>query len=202
MTETDGHYRRPSWVRVRLVNPLLRVLVLRAGLGRRGRGGQDVMRVLRVRGRRSGRSYDVPVRIAAWDGQRYSLSMLGESEWARNLRAAGAAQLLVGTRVEPVLAREIWAEEKAAFLTWYCQHPVCRLRARYGLKADTANLTAAEVDRLARQYPVFRLEPVGRSRPRRAGGRIATGIRATATTGRPARLRRPHALCQPDRQRC
>ncbi len=156
---TDRYYRRPTWVRVRLVNPLFRTLVLRAGLGRRGRGGQDVMRVLRVRGRRSGRSYDVPVRIATWDGQRYILSMLGEAQWVRNLRAAGAAQLLVGTSVEPVAAREIWAEEKAAFLTWYCQHPAYRLRARTALRADTANLTPAEVDRLARRYPVFRLEP-------------------------------------------
>jgi len=161
MTMTDRYYRRPTWVRVRLVNPLFRALVLRAGLGRRDRGGQDVMRVLRVRGRRSGRSYDVPVRIATWDGQRHVLSMLGEAQWVRNLRAAGAAQLLVGTSVEPVAARELQAEEKAAFLTWYCQHPAYRLRARTALGADTANLTPAEVDRLARKYPVFRLEPAG-----------------------------------------
>src|SRR5262249_44643591 len=64
--------RRPTWVRSRLVSPLFRVLVLR--------GGQDVMRVLRVQGRISGRSYDVPVRIATRDGQRYVLSMLGEAQ--------------------------------------------------------------------------------------------------------------------------
>jgi deazaflavin-dependent oxidoreductase (nitroreductase family) len=158
---TDRYYRPPTWVRTRLVNPLFRVLVLRAGLGRRGRGGQDLMRVLRVRGRRSGRVYDVPVRVATWNGQRHVLSMLGEAQWVRNLRAAGAAQLLVGRQVEPVVARELRAEEKAAFLTWYCQHPAYRLRARTALGADTANLTAAEIDRLARQYPVFRLEPAG-----------------------------------------
>lgn len=156
---TDRYYQPPTWVRVRLVNPLLRALVLRAGLGRRG--DQNLMRVLRVRGRRSGRSYDVPIRIATWDGQRYILSLLGDSQWARNLRAAGAAQLLVGTSVEPVVAREIHAEEKAAFLTWYRQRPEHRLSVRYGLRADTANLTPAEVDRLAHQYPVFRLEPAG-----------------------------------------
>jgi hypothetical protein len=51
---TDRYYRPPTWVRTRLANPLFRVLVLRAGLGRRG--DQNLMRVLRVRGRRSGRS--------------------------------------------------------------------------------------------------------------------------------------------------
>lgn len=157
----DRSYRRPTWVRTRLVNPLFRVLVLRAGLGRRSRGGQDLMRVLRVRGRRSGRLYEVPVRIATWNGRRYVLSMLGEAQWVRNLRAAGAAQLLLGSSVEPVVARELQAQEKAAFLVWYCQHPAYRLRARIALGADTANLTPAEVDRLARQYPVFRLEPAG-----------------------------------------
>jgi deazaflavin-dependent oxidoreductase (nitroreductase family) len=160
-TVTDRYYRPPTWVRRRLVNPLFRFLVLRAGLGRRGRGGQDVMRVLRVRGRRSGRLYEVPVRIATWNGRRYVLSMLGEAQWVRNLRAAGAAQLLLGRQVEPVAAREIRTEEKAAFLTWYCQHPAYRLRARTALGADTANLIAAEVDRLARRYPVFRLESAG-----------------------------------------
>jgi hypothetical protein len=51
---TDLYYRRPTWAeaRRRLVNPCF-VLVLRAGLGRRGRSGQDVMRVLRVPGWRS-----------------------------------------------------------------------------------------------------------------------------------------------------
>ena len=159
MTTTDRYYRRPTWARRRLVNPLFRVLVLRAGLGRRG--DQNLMRVLRVRGRRSGRAYDVPIRIATWDGRRYILSLLGDSQWARNLRAAGTAHLLVGTSAEPVVAREIQAEEKAAFLAWYCQQPEHRLSVRYGLRADPANLTLAEVDRLARQYPIFRLQPAG-----------------------------------------
>lgn len=156
-TVSDSYYRRPTWVRTRLVNPLFRVLVLRAGLGRRG--DQNLIRVLRVRGRRSGRLYEVPVRIAIWNGQRYILSMLGEAQWARNLRTTGAADLLVGTSVEPVVAHELQGEEKAAFLTWYCQHPAYRLLARTALRADTANLTAAEIDRLARQYPLFRLDP-------------------------------------------
>ena len=159
MTMTDRYYQPPTWVRTRLVNPVLRALVLRAGLGRRG--DQNLMRVLRVRGRRSGRSYEVPVRIAAWNGQRYILSLLGESQWARNLRAAGTAQLLLGRQVEPVIAHELQTQEKAAFLAWYCQQPEHRLSVRSGLKASTANLTPAEVDRLAHQYPVFRLEPAG-----------------------------------------
>jgi deazaflavin-dependent oxidoreductase (nitroreductase family) len=154
---SDTIYSRPTWVRVRLVNPLLRFLVRRAGLGRRG--DRNLMRLLRVSGRRTGRSYEVPVRIAAWDGGRYVVSLLGEAQWVRNLRAAGVAQLLVGAQVEPVVAHEIRAEEKVAFLYWYCRQPDHRLSVRGGLKVNPANLTSAEIDRLVRQHPVFRLDP-------------------------------------------
>jgi deazaflavin-dependent oxidoreductase (nitroreductase family) len=159
MTMTDRYYQAPSWFRTRLLNPVFRTLVLRAGLGRRGE--QNIMRVLRVRGRRSGRLYEVPVRIAAWNGHRYIVSVQGESQWARNLRAAGAAELLVGTRVEPVAANEIRADEKAAFLAWYCRQPEHRLSVRYGFKADAGSLSPAELDRVAHQYPIFRLEAAG-----------------------------------------
>jgi hypothetical protein len=43
-------------------------------------------------------------------------------------------------------------------LIWYCRHPQYAQRARYGLRADIEHLTQAEIERLARLYPVFRLE--------------------------------------------
>ncbi len=152
-------YRRPTWVRLRLVNPILRAMVLRAGLGRRGE--QNLMRVLRVRGRRSGREYETPVRIAVWNGGRYVVSLMGEAEWARNLRAAGTAQLLLGTSVEPVVAYEISGEEKTAFLLWYCKQPYHMLSVRAGLRVNPAKLTPAKIDRVVRQFPIFRLDPSG-----------------------------------------
>jgi deazaflavin-dependent oxidoreductase (nitroreductase family) len=139
-----------------VVNPIFHFLVIKFGLGTRG--DQDVLRILRVRGRTSGRTYEIPVRIAKLDGQRYVISMLGESQWARNLRAAGEAQLLAGRTVESVRADEIVGEEKAAFLTWYCQHPEFAQRARYALKAGTVQLTPAEIEHLCRLWPVFRVE--------------------------------------------
>jgi len=139
-----------------VVNPIVHFLVLRFGLGTNG--DQDFLRILRVRGRKSGRTYEIPVRIAIMDGQRYLMSMLGETQWVQNLRADGMAQLRAGKTVEPVHIDEISGEKKAVFLTWYCQHPQYTQRARYGLKADTEHLTPAEIERLARLYPVFRLE--------------------------------------------
>ena len=139
-----------------IINPIFHFLVLKFGLGTRG--NQDVLRILRVRGRTSGRAHEIPVRIASMDGQRYVISMLGESQWARNLRAAGEAQLLAGANVESFRAKEIMGEEKAVFLTWYCQHPEFAQRARFALKADADQLTPAEIQRLCELWPVFRLD--------------------------------------------
>jgi hypothetical protein len=138
-----------------IVNPIFHFLVLKFGLGTRG--DQDVLRILRVRGRTTRRTQEIPVRIAKLDGQRYVISMLGESQWARNLRVAGEAQLLAGRNVESVRADEITGEEKTAFLTWYCQHPEFAQRARYALKAETDQLTPAVIEQLCRLWPVFRL---------------------------------------------
>jgi len=144
-----------------VVNPIFHFLVLKFGLGTRG--DQDVLRILRVRGRKSGRTLEMPIRIAKRDGQRYVISMLGQSQWARNLRAAGEAKLLAGREIESVRADEIMGEEKAAFLTWYCQHPKFAQRARYALKADSDQLTSADIERLCRLWPVFRLEQAAHS---------------------------------------
>jgi deazaflavin-dependent oxidoreductase (nitroreductase family) len=153
---TLNYYQPPSHFRVAVINPILRLLVLRFGLG--GQGEQDVMRILRVRGRKSGKLYDVPVRVAVMDGRRYVLSMLGEAQWVRNLRAAGEAEMVVGEQVEAVRCSEVHGEEKAAFLRWYCQHPDYKLRARFALRVDVNHLTEAEIKRVAGLYPVFGLE--------------------------------------------
>src|SRR5512138_1803612 len=139
-----------------IVNPILHFLVLRFGIGTHG--AQDVLRILRVRGRKSGRIYETPVRIANWNGHRYIISMLGESQWVHNLRAAGQAQLLAGKNVEPVSTSEIVEKDKTAFLIWYCQHPEFAQRARSVLKVNTDRLTSVEIERLCQLWPVFRLQ--------------------------------------------
>jgi deazaflavin-dependent oxidoreductase (nitroreductase family) len=138
-----------------IVNPIVHLLVVQFGLGTGG--DQDFLRILRVRGRKSGRIYEMPVRIAVMDGERYLMSMLGETQWVRNLRAAGAAQLLSDETIEQVRVDELNGEEKATFFSWYCKHPQYMQRARYGLKVDIEHLTPVELEGLARLYPVFRL---------------------------------------------
>jgi deazaflavin-dependent oxidoreductase (nitroreductase family) len=151
-------YKRPSHLQsefYKIVNPVLRFMVMRFGYD--SRKEQDALFILRVRGRKSGKLYDMPVRIAVFNGERYIVSMLGESQWVRNLRAVGTGELITGQNVEAIKAHEISGEEKTALLRWYCQ--LYASRVRYGFGVDPKRLTSVELDRLARLYPVFRLEP-------------------------------------------
>jgi F420H(2)-dependent quinone reductase len=151
-------YRRPSRVRSLVVDPVIGTLVIRCGLGRRNRG-DDPLRVLRVRGRASGRILDVPIRVAVIDGERYLVSMTGEAHWVRNLRASPTAQLVVGNDTEAIKAHEIHGDEKSAFLASYLVHPAFRTAARFGFGVDTRRLTDADIAFVAERHPVFRLEP-------------------------------------------
>src|SRR5215472_18929524 len=107
-------YRRPSPMRVHFFDPLARFMIGR-GLAPGG-DSQDGsgMRVLEVRGRKTGRSYGHPVVVASVDGRRYIVSLWGESQWARNLRASAAAKLRFGSRVESVEGHELTNEEEKA----------------------------------------------------------------------------------------
>jgi deazaflavin-dependent oxidoreductase (nitroreductase family) len=151
-------YRRPSRFRSLFIDPTIGTLVIRCGLGR-GNRGDDPLRVLRVRGRISGRLLDVPIRVAVIDGERYLVSMAGEAHWVRNLRASPTAQLVVGKDTETIKADEIHGDEKSAFLASYLVHPAFRTAARFGFGVDTRRLTDADIAFVAERHPVFRLEP-------------------------------------------
>ena len=70
-------------------------------------------RVLTVRGRKSGQPRQVVVNLLSLDGQRYLVSPRGNTEWVRNVRAAGTAELTLGHRTEHVALTELPVEEQA-----------------------------------------------------------------------------------------
>jgi deazaflavin-dependent oxidoreductase (nitroreductase family) len=154
--------RPPSSARLafyRFMNPVIMFMVRRFGSGGRG---VDLLRILRVAGRKTGRAYELPVRVASFDDGRYVISMLGNSQWARNLRAAGEGQLILGSSVETVTARELQGQEKTAFLARCCAHSVFERRARSVLKMafgrSAKSLGATDIDLLAQVWCVFRVE--------------------------------------------
>jgi deazaflavin-dependent oxidoreductase (nitroreductase family) len=154
---SERSYRRPSRLRVHVLDPLARFMIRRGVVP--GGGGQEGsgLRVIEVRGPRTGRWYQRPVAVATVEGRRYIVSLWGESQWARNLRAGAAARLRLGSRIEPIKGQELVdAEEKAAIvLAIGRQYPFF---ARGYFKVDPKQMTLDQARELATRYPVFRIE--------------------------------------------
>jgi F420H(2)-dependent quinone reductase len=117
---------------------------------------------LDVTGRRSSRVVTFPVVITDLDGDRYLVSMLGErANWVGNVRADEGRAVLRHGRREAVKLEEVPVPERAPVLRRYLE---VAPGGRPHIPVDRgAPLDAFE--RVAEQYPVFRIEP---AIPRRA----------------------------------
>src|SRR3954452_1596171 len=99
MADTSRRYVEPGWFTNHVFNPTI-ALLTRAGLSVWG------SRELRVRGRTSGEWRATPVNLLTHEGNRYLVAPRGQTQWVRNLRAAGAGELRVGRRTEAFRATE------------------------------------------------------------------------------------------------
>src|SRR5262249_57929918 len=93
--------------------------VPRAGIGTGGSG------FLAVGGRKSGEWRTTPVNPLTLNGQRYLVAPRGETQWVRNMRAAGGGELRVGRRAEPFTATELADADKPPVLRAYLRR--CKL---------------------------------------------------------------------------
>jgi hypothetical protein len=110
--------------------------------------------MLEVRGRFSGRTIKFPVVIAEVGTDRYLVSMLGaEANWVLNVRAAGGRAVLRHGRRETVRLDEVPPGECAPILRRYLQ---VAPGARPHFPIDRS-ASLAEFDRIAPDYPVFRV---------------------------------------------
>jgi len=108
---------------------------------------------LEVIGRKSGRIVSFPLVMTVVDGQRYLASMLGESQWVRNVRTAGGRAVLRSGGYEEVQLTEIPINERAPILKVY-------LYAAPGARPHVpVNMDAPieEFEKIAADYPVFRV---------------------------------------------
>lgn len=144
-------YVRPGWFTTHIFNRLVAGLT-RAGVSVWG------SRELRVRGRKSGEWRTTPVNLLTHEGNRYLVAPRGQTQWVRNLRAAGAGELRVGRRTEPFRAAEVADQDKPAILRAYLR----RWKAEVGVFFKGVSDKSHEDDlrRIAPDYPVFRIEPL------------------------------------------
>jgi deazaflavin-dependent oxidoreductase (nitroreductase family) len=153
-----GPARAPFFVSV--FNPLARRL-LHGGLPM----GPNAL--LTVRGRTSGLDRTTPVAVVTIDGHRWVIATFGDTNWARNLRAAGKASITINRRAEAVAARELPAAEAEAFYRDTLTPFVNKIPLGLGRWMLGTVLGAAEMFRdphaAALHHPVFELRSANHS---------------------------------------
>jgi deazaflavin-dependent oxidoreductase (nitroreductase family) len=145
---TDRGYQVPGWFTSHVFNPLVAWLT-RRGLSLAG------SRVLEVRGRTSGQPRQTPVNLLTLDGQRYLVAPRGNTQWVRNLRAAGSGRLLVGRHAEPFTATEVPDDDRPPILRAYLKRWKWEVNQFFaGVSPDAPD---TELRRIAPDHPVFRI---------------------------------------------
>jgi deazaflavin-dependent oxidoreductase (nitroreductase family) len=145
-----AYYRKPDWFTKNVFNAAV-ALMTRAGISVWG------SRILRVRGRKTGEWHSHPVNLLTYEGQQYLVAPRGLTQWVRNIRAAGAGELVLGSRVQLFKAAEIPDEEKIPILRAYLKRWKVEVGVFFqGVDADSPE---KELRRIAPDHPVFKIEP-------------------------------------------
>lgn len=140
-------YTRPNWFVTNVGNKMIGLLVR---LGMQPSGAN----LLTVPGRRSGKPRTTPVNPLEHNGARYLVAPRGETEWARNLRAAGEGELRVGGKAERIRVTEVAGEEKPPVIRAYLDRWYGFTGAYFGVAKDAPD---EELRRIAPEHPVFRI---------------------------------------------
>jgi deazaflavin-dependent oxidoreductase (nitroreductase family) len=126
---------KPTLFTRRLFNPLAMRLGINGAV------------TLAVAGRRTGRTQRVAVIPVEHEGARYLVSPRGESDWVRNLRAAGQGELRARGAAERFRATEVPTPERPPILAAYQRTAGRAVAGSFAALPDPAD------------HPVFRIEP-------------------------------------------
>jgi deazaflavin-dependent oxidoreductase (nitroreductase family) len=141
----------------RYIEPGRLVSIFNRAVATLTRAGISVMgsRVLSVRGRTSGERRTTPVNLLPLGGDRYLVAPRGQTQWVRNLRAAGGGELRVGRRVQRFTAVELADQEKPPVLRAYLK----RWKWEIGMFFEDITPEASDEQLLgiAPGFPVFRV---------------------------------------------
>ncbi len=147
MPVTD-RYVRPDWFTKNVFNPFVGWLT---SLGLSVYGS----RVLAVRGRSSGAWRTTPVNLLTYKGERYLVAPRGVTQWVRNIRASGEGELRLGWRREPIKVVELSDDAKPELLRAYLRK--WRFEVGVFFQGVGPEASESELQRIAPQYPVFRI---------------------------------------------
>jgi deazaflavin-dependent oxidoreductase (nitroreductase family) len=143
----EATYKKPDWFTAHAVNPLLK------GLHRLGIGVQG-SQTLAVRGRKSGEIRTNPVNPFEIDGRTYLLAPRGNTQWVRNLRAAGEGELRSGRKKRHFHAEEVPDSEKLPLMRLYMDKWSWEVKGFLGIDAKASD---EEIERILPDHPAFSL---------------------------------------------
>lgn len=146
---TMSHYSRPTGAD-RAFGRVVRYLSDR-GLSLAG------AQTLTVRGRVSGEPRTVPVNPLRLGDREYLVAIRGETEWVRNVRAAGVAELRRGRRRRAVRPRELDVAVRVPVLRAYLDRWGWEVK-RFLPAGLTVDASDEQLAAHAHQMPVFVLE--------------------------------------------
>jgi deazaflavin-dependent oxidoreductase (nitroreductase family) len=146
LVSVADHYRAPGWFTRNVFNRLVAFLT-RQGISVLG------SRVLAVKGRTSGEWRTTPVNLLSYEGRRYLVAARGETQWVRNLRAAGTGELRLGRRAESFRGAELTDEEKIPVLRAYLK----RWKAEVGIFFEGTGPDSSDdqLRAIAAKHPAF-----------------------------------------------
>jgi deazaflavin-dependent oxidoreductase (nitroreductase family) len=153
-------YRRPGEF-YRRVNRSVGVWVTSIGLG-----PKDSV-TLKVRGRKSGKLRRLPILRTPHEGVDYLVSLAGESEWVRNVRAANGETVIQRGRARRAHVVELPAADRPEIISAYLRAAKGRSsEASYAKQAQfyfglPTEPSDAEIADVAEYYPVFRIDYLG-----------------------------------------
>jgi hypothetical protein len=119
---------------------------------------------LEVRGRKTGRPIWVSLSRTGYAGHQYFVSLGGEADWVKNVRAAGGQAVILSRERLPIRLSEIPESERAPVLLAYVQK---RAFTHSGAQASRhffglgPKPTLEDMQKIAGRYVVFRIEQEG-----------------------------------------
>ena len=121
------------------------------------------MKLLIVRGRKTGKPRTIPVDLHERDGHRFLIATHGEGNWVYNLRAAGEGTLSLGWNRQKFTAQELIPEAAGPVI----KDILGPLLASQGIRGSalrqhlgiTSDSSLDEFINVARDHPVFELDP-------------------------------------------
>ena len=112
--------------------------------------------LLQVKGRKSGQTRSVAVTWVEHEGQRYLVAPRGNTEWARNAKAAGGEAVLKHGKSERVRLEEVPLEQRAPIIKSYLKKTAMVTKREFGIEPDAP---IEDFEKIAERHPVFRVMP-------------------------------------------